>query len=997
MVETEGGGAIPTVYIEFLEVFGKDVEILPPHRPTDHAIDLEPGSKLPHGRIYNLSETELKALKAYIETNLAKGFITRSTSPAASPILFVKKKDGSLRLCVDYRELNKQTIKNRYPLPLISEMLDRISGARIFTKLDLRDAYNLIRIRKGDEYKTAFRTRYGQFEYRVMPFGLTNAPATFQAYMDECLGPYLDDFAICYLDDILIFSSDPEQHEEHVKRVLSRLREYRLYCKATKCEFSVPEVRFLGFVVSANGVAMEPDRICTIEDWPTPESIKDIQILLGFANFYRRFIRKYAKITAPITDLLKGKADQWEWSREAEQAFQKLKRAFMEAPILQHFDPERPITLQTDASGFAIAGILNQEDDDGVLKPVCFYSRKCSPAEQNYDTYDRELLAIVESFKHWRHYLEGARHRILVRCDHKNLEYFQTTKLLSRRQARWAEILSAYDFEIEYLEGKRNPADGPSRRPDYEEGYERPMERLLATLGASFATTAAADATATVTVESYSDILPNIKQAQASDQLAKDVQGKHGSELTRDSEATGGPEKWKVIDGALTYEGRIYVPADDKLRARVIRMFHDAPESGHFGILRTAELASRDFYWPAMDITVRKYVTACEVCHRVKAPRHARYGENMAIPPPDRPWEGITMDFVTDLPESTESAYTSILVVVDRLTKMAIYLPCRKDIDSPELARLFFENVICQHGVPDNVITDRGSQFTSRFWNRVCTHMSTDHRLSTAFHPQTDGQTERQNQTMEQYLRAYVNYEQDNWVELLPLAQFAYNNSVHASTKMTPFFANHGYHPEMQFKRPKDPAKLPSERAADEYAGKLQEIHARLQENVREAQEYQTKHAGGKPMTFRVGEKVWLSTRNIKTSRMSKKLDYKRIGPYPIAKVINKNAYRLDLPKTLRIHNVFHVSLLDRYTPPVVGQTPSEPLPTVVGDDGEEEWEVERILDSKRRYRKLHYLVQWAGYDYVRTSWEPAENLENATELVEEFHRENPGKPKPSG
>jgi hypothetical protein len=249
-VQADDGSWIPSIYREFLDIFSKkEAETLPPHRSTDHAIDLETGTKLPYGRIYSLSETELKTLKAYIETNLANGFIQRSSSPAASPILFVKKKDGSLRLCVDYRALNQASVKNRYPLPLISEILERVGKAKIFTKLDLRGAYNLIRIKEGDKFKTAFRTRYGQFEYRVMPFGLTNAPATFQAYMGDCLRPYMDEFVVCYLNDILIYSEDPAQHEDHVRKVLERLREYGLYCKAEKCEFSVKKVGFLGFIV----------------------------------------------------------------------------------------------------------------------------------------------------------------------------------------------------------------------------------------------------------------------------------------------------------------------------------------------------------------------------------------------------------------------------------------------------------------------------------------------------------------------------------------------------------------------------------------------------------------------------------------------------------------------------------------------------------------------------------------------------------------------------
>jgi len=268
-VPTDHGGPIPAIYRNFVEVFSKaKAETLPPHRSTEHAIDLEPGYNLPYGQIYNLSEFELRTLKAYIEANLANGFIQRSSWPAAPPILFAMMEDGGPRLCVNYRALNKAMVNNRYPLLLISEMLDCVREARIFTKLDLHRAYNLIRIKEGDEYKTAFRMRYGQFEYQVMPFGLTNAPATFQSYIDNCLRPYIDDLVVCYLDDLLIYSANEKEHEEHVRQVLQQLKEFGLYCKAEKCQFGVSEVGFLEFVITSDGVSMESDRISTIENWP---------------------------------------------------------------------------------------------------------------------------------------------------------------------------------------------------------------------------------------------------------------------------------------------------------------------------------------------------------------------------------------------------------------------------------------------------------------------------------------------------------------------------------------------------------------------------------------------------------------------------------------------------------------------------------------------------------------------------------------------------------
>jgi hypothetical protein len=320
--------------------------------------------------------------------------------------------------------------------------------------------------------------------------------------------------------------------------------------------------------------------------------------------------------------------------------------------------------------------------------------------------------------------------------------------------------------------------------------------------------------------------------------------------------------EWKVTTGVLTYKGRIYVPKDDLLRNKVISLFHVNPESGQFGDLKTAEFVSPDFYWPAMDATVRKFIGGCELCHQIKAPRHAHHGTHMPLLPPSRPWEEVTMDFVTNLPESSVCGFTGILVIVDRLTKMAIYLPCRKDIDSPELARMFFEHVICKHGVPDNIVTDCGKEFTSPFWKRVFSHPSINQRLSTAFHPQTDGHAEGQYQTMEQYLRGVCNYEQDNWVELIPIAEFAYNNSVHHSTRMMPFWANYHYHTPMQFKPLKDPSNMRSEILADATVSGIEETHRHPRESLLEAQAWQSKYAVGKEVTFEVRNKVWLSTRH---------------------------------------------------------------------------------------------------------------------------------------
>ena len=478
---------LPEDYLYLKEMFDNELAgMLPEQGYGDHAIDLVENKEPPYMPLYNLSQVELAELRRYLDDALAKGWIKPSVSPAGAPILFVPKKDGGLRLCVDYRGLNAITIKNRHPLPLITETLDRLCGAKRFTKLDLKDAYHRIRIKRGDEWKTAFRTRYGHFEYQVMPFELANAPATFQAYINKALRGLVDVICVVYLDDILIFSENPAEHRLHVQRVLERLKDYGLYINLKKCEFDTDEVDFLGFIVSTKGVRMDPKRIQMIKEWPKPKTYREVQVFLGFVNFYRRFIYRYSKIVAPLTSLLKGsengkKKGPFEWPESAEQAFRQLCDIFMSASLLTHYDPSKKIRVKTDASNFAVADILSQQDEDGNWRPMTFWSRKMIPAEQNYETYDQELLAIVAAFKQWRHYLEDSLYPIEVLSDHNNLKGLMTKKKLNSRQARWAQVLAAYDFEIFHRPGAKNPADGPSRRPDYE-GASPLNTKLLPTL-----------------------------------------------------------------------------------------------------------------------------------------------------------------------------------------------------------------------------------------------------------------------------------------------------------------------------------------------------------------------------------------------------------------------------------------------------------------------------------------------------------------------------------
>ena len=469
-----------------------------------HAIDLN--SDPPRGSaIYPLHEKELEELKGYIEKALARGWIRRSKSPIASPILFVPKKGGELRLCVDYRGLNAVTVKDRSPIPLIENIMERLMGATVFTKLDLKNAYHRIRIRKGDEWKTAWRCRYGHFEYMVMPFGLVNAPATFQSRIEEVLAEFIDVCCIVYLDDVLIYGTNREELVKNTRRVMDALINAGLFGNEKKCKFDSDTVNFLGYIISPMGVQMERVRIDTITEWPEPRSIHEIMQFLGFCGFYRRFIRGYSRITAPLSELQKRHEDaEAEAERRAAQdqmskkqlktagkqrrnepldigpagrdAFEALKTAFTKGDVMRFFQPTLPLRVETDASDFAIGAVLSQKFSD-AWHPIAFMSRKLRGPELSYSTPDQELMAMYEAFQVWRRFLAYPVSAIDVRTDHMNLTWLMAKEKLSQKQSAQVIYLCGYWFTITHIPGQSNPADGPSRRADYDDPQERENQR----------------------------------------------------------------------------------------------------------------------------------------------------------------------------------------------------------------------------------------------------------------------------------------------------------------------------------------------------------------------------------------------------------------------------------------------------------------------------------------------------------------------------------------
>ena len=953
---------------EYSDVFPEDLpKGLPPKRYIAHHINLVPGSQPTYKNHFRLSPQDLDELKVHLKDMIEKGFIRESHSPYGAPILFAKKpNDTKRRLCIDYRDLNKITIKDKYPLPRVDELLDRLHGAKYFTKLDLRSGYYQVRMAEEDIPKTAFNTRYGSYEYLVLPMGLTGAPSTFMSIMNNILRPYLDDFVVVYLDDILIYSNSFEEHMVHLEKVLKLLREHKLYAKESKCEFCLNEVKFLGYVVSSEGLKVDPAKVEAVKEWPVPASVSDVRSFLGFVGFYRKFINNHSKIVAPMSDLTKecnGKI--FKWNAEAQEAFEKMKAALCAAPILVLPDPRLPYVVTTDASGYAIGACISQDQGKG-LQPIAYMSKKMLPAETRYPVHHKEMLAIVCALKEWRHYLHGSKFTCKVLTDHRSLTHFFTQPTLSERQARWSEFLSEFDFTIEYQEGKKNVvADALSRRPDHAPDAALNIIAFAA-LVSNVSTT----------------FVDEIRAAYKIDQLASSII--KGVIVSR-------VEHFSIYNKLIWYDKtRIYIPDVMALKTKILHECHDSKLAGHFGFQKTYDLIARQYYWPTLYADVKKYVKTCLICQRIKSENKKPAGLLQPLPIPPRRWHTVTLDFIVQLPR-TKNGHDAIMSVVDKLGKRGYYIATSTNATAPDIAALYFKHVVKNHGIPEIIVSDRDSKFTSLFWKSLWELLDTKLAMSTASHQQTDGQSEIMNRIVEQMLRAFTSVNQDDWDELLVYAEMAYNNSINGSTGYSPFYLEYGQEMVLPINMVKHQYESASGNAAvEEFVKQVGETMKLVQHNLQKAQEHQKKYAdqNRRELTFKVGDLVLLNTEDITFTEGTKKLLDKYIGPYKVLEVVSPLSYRLDLPKKLkRLHPVFHVSKLKEYhsTSDFKDRIQQDrPMP-VVKIDGEDEWYVEKIINKRTKKNRIEYLVKWEGYPEWESTWEPLSNLNHAKEVVAEY------------
>ncbi len=611
---------IKQVLEEFPDVMPKELpEDLPQRRRVDHAIEMMLGVAPPTKAPYRMNHEELKELKVQLEELLAKGYIKPNKSPYGAPFLFVHKKDGTLRMCVDYRALNKATVKNRYSLPRIDDLFDRLSGAKVFNKIDLRLGYYQIRIVEGDEEKTACRTRYGSYEFLVMPFGLTNAPVTFCTLMNDIFREWLDDFVVVYIDDILIYNSSLEEHAEHLRKVFQRLRENKLYAKLEKCEFGMTKVDFLGHRIIQEGLKMDDHKVKAIVDWEPPKSVPALKSFLGLASYYRKFIKNFAKIAAPLTNLLKKSVVTYEWDEACDKTFETLKGILVKALVLKLPDFDKEFEIHSDASDFAIGGVLVQE---GRL--VAFESKKLSETERKWPTHEKEMWAVIHCLKTWGHYI-GSKD-VVVWTDNVTLKYFATQPKLSSKQIRWQDTLALFNVDIRHKLRKENIiSDALSRKHQLR-----------------------------VVHVGETELQKEVRLVSRRDAFAKEV---------RQSIQNGTKSHFHLRNGLLWYEqNRLYVP-ERKMRDTFLKECHHGPLAGHGGAKRTTTFLKKSYYWPNLKDCAEEYVKTCLTCQKNQTLNKKQAGLLQPLPIPEGPLESVSMDFMVSLPPS--KGFDAIMIVVD--------------------------------------------------------------------------------------------------------------------------------------------------------------------------------------------------------------------------------------------------------------------------------------------------------------------------------------------
>jgi len=880
-----------------------------------HTIDT--GSATPiRQQVRRLSLPAKEEVKKLLQNMLEKHVITPSTSPWASPIVLVQKKDGSTRFCVDYRKVNSVTRKDAYPIPKIDETLDTLAGAKLFSTLDLRSGYWQVEVKPEHREKTAFCTPEGLFEFNVMPFGLCNAPATFQRLMDSVLAGLHWKTCLVYIDDIIVIGRSFEEHLCNLQAVFERLRKVGLKLQPRKCQLLQQRVTYLGHVVSAQGIAPDVEKTRRVNQWPTPQSPKEVQQFLGLANYYRRFIKDFASLAKPLHRLTE-KGTQFKWTKESETAFNTLKQKLTSAPILALPNWSKPFTIDTDASETGIGAVLSQMQDDGKECVIAYASRLLTKQERNYCVTRKELLAVVTFLQHFRQYLIGS--MFTIRTDHSALTWLQNFKHPEGQLARWLEKLQEFQFTIVHRPGRAHGnADALSRQPVRHCNKEC-LDAHDCTINA-------------VTMAAFGYTTAELHQAQTDDRnISKLLQAKQCNRQPLMNESKGESLEYRRLlqqwDQLLVQDGilwRLYAQPREGLswkqlvvpktfRTDILKHLHEGVTGGHLGQEKTLNKLKERFYWPGHYSDVRDWCQTCVACSKRKSPPTS-YKAPMQTITAAYPTQVMAVDLLGPLPES-ENGNSYVMVVGDYYTRWmeALAIPNQ---EASTVAEKLVDEVFLRFSPPEQLHSDQGRQFESTLLAEICKILQIKKTKTTPYHPQCDGLVERFNRTLLSMLAVSTDKHPFDWEQQLRKVCMAYNTSIQSSTGFTPFYLMFG----RQARLPVDiiyGTSTPENegQGVGQYAMSLKKKMAEAFELVRESTSKHHMHQKmlydekihGKP--YKAGDWVWLHS-PVVPSGSSRKLHCPWKGPYSIVKRISDATYRIQHLQKRKDRQVVHFNRL---------------------------------------------------------------------------------------
>ena len=850
-------------------------------------------------------------MKQMIEKMILQDVIEPSFGPWSSPVVLVKKKDGSSRFCVDFRKLNSITKKDAQPIPRIDDTLETLAGSCYFSTLDLASGYWQVPVEESDRSKTAFSTPFGLYQFKVMPFGLCNAPATFQRLMEKVLSGLHWSMALVYLDDIIVFSRTVDEHFQRLHKVFRALKQAGLKVKAKKCHLFQNKVRYLGYIISSDGIATDPDKITSITRWPVPANVKEVRQFLGLSSYYRKFIQSFAQIAASLFQLTESKR-HWAWSEKCQESFQSLKDCLTQPPILSFPQFNLQFILDVDASGEGIGAVLSQVDPVNQQETVIAYaSRVLTKQERKYCTTRRELLALVWGVRYFRPYLFGK--AFIARTDHRSLNWLKSFREPEGQLARWLQILEQYDLQVVHRPGKRHlNADALSRGPCHQCGYTEPATVTCAApldtpswlpqwSSPSLAGEQAQDPDLNQIIAWLkTDTMPTKFSSGYSHTIQALWAQRHSLVIAKEILS----REWHDIrnNGA---EKHLQMVLPKQLKEYILRQLHDHQLSGaHLGQEKTFQKIQQRFYWVGQRKDIREWCEKCMDCASRKSPKRKRRG-SMGTIKAVYPFQIIAMDILGPLP-STKLGNKYVLVIGDYFTKWTEAYPM-PDMEAVTVAGILVNQFICRFGTPEQIHTDQGRNFESILFQELCQMMDVRKTRTTPYHPQSDGMIERFNRTLLSLISINITDHQDNWDDLLPKVMFAYRSSVHESTKKTPYSLVFGREVKLPidivFGLPSPKDNTCKSKYVLELRRQLENSYEFVREKLKTSQERQKviydRRRDGK--YFEQGDLVWLN-RPFVPKGISRKLFRPWQGPFKIVKVISDVVYRVErsLPQSRR-------------------------------------------------------------------------------------------------